>query len=263
MEENRPQETQDTQITEISPPETPPAAEDSAPLVPAASAFDWSKLLVPGAIIVSGFMISVAVIFAGGFKDNTANLGNQLDPNRVVDVSADDDPFLGNPDAKVVLIEFSDFQCPYCRKFWRETLPSIKKEYIDTGKIKFVYRDLPLSIHPGALPAAMASHCAQDQGKYWEYHDKMFAEQDKQGQNTVEFGSAELKSWAREIGLNGDEFDACLDSQKYFEEVNKDSQEGFAAGVEGTPTTFVNGRPVVGALSFETFQTLIENELNK
>jgi protein-disulfide isomerase len=93
-------------------------------------------------------------------------------------VSTDDDPSLGDPNAPVTIIEFSDFQCPYCRRFWEQTLPQLKSEYIDTGKVRLVYRDYPLStIHPGALPAAMAAGCANEQGKFWEYHDQIFEEQ--------------------------------------------------------------------------------------
>lgn len=92
-------------------------------------------------------------------------------------VSTDDDPALGDPNAPVTIIEFSDFECPFCRRFWQETLPQIKAEYIDTGKARFVYRDFPLSMHPGAFPAALAANCANQQGKFWEMHDKIFSEQ--------------------------------------------------------------------------------------
>src|SRR5690606_10632114 len=109
-------------------------------------------------IVVAGLLIASAVLYSNGLNSNNpANLGEALNPSMRLSVSDDGDPFLGNADAPVVLIEFSDFQCPFCRRFWRETLPSIKEEYIDTGKVKFVYRDMPLSIHPAALPAAMAS----------------------------------------------------------------------------------------------------------
>ena len=94
-----------------------------------------------------------------------------------ITVSVDDDPVLGNAAAPVTMIEFSDFQCPFCLKFWQETFPQIKQTYIDTGKVKFVYRDFPLSFHPGAMPAAQAANCANEQGKYWEMNDLIFKKQ--------------------------------------------------------------------------------------
>lgn len=101
----------------------------------------------------------------------------------------DDDVVLGNPSATVSIIEFSDFQCPYCRTFWKDTLPSIRRDYINTGKVKFIYRDFPLSFHPGAQPMAEGAECAEEQGKYWEYHDKLFEEQQKRGSGTIQFST--------------------------------------------------------------------------
>ena len=180
-----------------------------------------------------------------------------------MDVSVDDDAFLGDEDAPVVVIEFSDFQCPFCRSFWRDTLPEIKSQYIDTGKVKFVYRDFPLDFHPGAMPAAQATECAEDQGKFWEMHDKIFIEQDKQGGGTIQFGIDDLEKWASEMGLNTGDFNSCLDSQKYAEEVKKDSNDGRLAGVSGTPSFSINGRLIVGAQPFSAFKSIIDEELNK
>jgi len=233
-----------------------------------------SIVSIPLAVLIAGAMISGAVLYAdggisGGSKVQQAAVGAQQDdptvtPSGPVDVSADDDPALGNPNAKVTVIEFSDFQCPFCRVLWKDTLPQLKKEYIDTGKIRFVYRDYPLPFHEGAAPYAQAAQCADDQGKFWEYHDKIFQEQDKSGQGTVPFvGVATLKTWARDLGLDGGSFDQCLDSDKYKAEVEKDAADGVAAGVSGTPSTFVNGRILVGAQPFDAFKKLIDEELNK
>src|SRR3989304_2938085 len=140
----------------------------------------------------------------------------------------------------VVVFEFSDFQCPFCRRFYTQTLSQIKEEYVSTGKIKFVYRDFPLSsIHPAAEKSAEASECAEEQGKFWEYHDKIFMEQDKLGQGTIEYGIEELKKWASEIGLDENKFNQCLDSGKYESEVEKDFNDGVSYGVGGTPTFYV------------------------
>lgn len=178
--------------------------------------------------------------------------------------AADDDPFLGNKDAPVTLIEFSDFQCPFCRKLWRETLPEIKKNYIDTGKARLVYRDFPLTaIHPAAQKAAEAGQCADDQGRFWDMHDKMYAEQDKEGTGTIQFELADIKKWASEIGLNAGEFNNCLDSDKYKKEVEKDLADGTASGITGTPGTFVNGTLIKGSVPYATFAQAIDAALAK
>lgn len=176
-----------------------------------------------------------------------------------------DDPFLGSKEAKVIIIEFSDFQCPFCRRFWRESLQQIRKEYIETGKsVKFVYRDFPLSFHNLAQKYAEAGECAEEQGKFWEMHDKIFQEQDKKGQGTIsDYSLGDIKRWAREIGVNSSKFDQCLDSGKYKQEVENDVNEGLIAGVNGTPTIFINGRIIVGAQPYQVFKKIIDEELSK
>ena len=229
--------------------------------------FDKTKLILPISILIAAVLISGALIYTRNSSTSKnlggAAIGKNLGPNPKIDVSADDDPFIGNENAKVTMIEFSDFECPFCRKFWKETLPQIKKEYIDTGKVKFVYRDFPLDFHPGAKPAAEGAECAEDQGKFWELHDKIFREQDKQGQGTIQFGKTDVVKWAGQIGLNMAQFNQCLDSEKYNSEVEKDFADGNAAGVSGTPTIFINGRTIIGAQPFEVFRTLIEEELKR
>jgi len=227
------------------------------------SKFDLTKLIVPGSIILAGVLISGAVLLSNGGSGGggTANIGDTSAGRGTAEVSADDDAFLGDEDAPVVLIEFSDYQCPFCRSFWRDTLPLIKSEFIDTGKVKFVYRDLPLAIHPSAMPAAQATECAEEQGKFWEMHDKIFEEQDKLGRGTVQFSVGDLKRWAGEIRLDTSDFNSCLDSEKYKGEVENDLNDGRLVGVSGTPSIFVNGRLVVGAQPFSVFQSLIEGEL--
>ncbi len=228
------------------------------------SVFDKTKLILPGAILIAALLVSGSVVF---YSLNTGKLGANLKQagdsvvGEKVNVSIDDDAVLGNPKAKVTIVEFSDFQCPFCRTFWRDSFQQIKKEYLDTGKARFVYRDFPLSFHPASIPAAQASQCAKDQGKFWEMHDKMFSEQEKQGQGTIQFGVSELKNWASQIGLDTDKFNQCLDSGKYKSEVEKDFADGSAYGVSGTPTLFINGKPVVGAQPFSVFKAIIDGEL--
>jgi len=181
---------------------------------------------------------------------------------RGVFIGVDDDPMLGSPDAKVLMIEFGDYQCPSCRMFWKDVEPRLKKDYIDTGKLKLVFRDFPLTqIHPEAMLAAMAVDCAGEQNKYWEYHDKVFREQYNKGDDIIRFKAADLKKWAKDTKLEPAKFDQCLDSQKYQNEVMKDRMDGEAAGVQGTPTFFINGRVMGGAQQYPEYKKLIDDLL--
>ena len=174
-------------------------------------------------------------------------------PARLDDVSVDDDPVMGNEDAPVVIVEFSDFQCSYCARFYQDTLPQLFEEYGDD--IQFVYRDYPLSpIHPHAQEAAEAAECANDQDAFWEYHDLLF-------DNQTALDTESLISYAEELELDTDEFTDCLESGKYTDEVLADFEEGRSYGVSGTPTFFINGVRLVGAQPFANFQQVIEAEL--
>ncbi len=183
-----------------------------------------------------------------------------------------DDPVLGNKDAKVTIIEFSDYQCPFCRKFWTDTLPELKKNYIDTGKVKLVLRDFPLvSIHPSAQIASEAAECVREKGRdsaYFKYHDKLFEEQNKLDSGTksgpvtktVQFTAADLKKWAKELGYD---IGSCLDDGKYSSEVEKDLADGSAAGVQGTPSFFINGKMLGGAYPYSEFKKIVDEELGE
>jgi protein-disulfide isomerase len=151
----------------------------------------------------------------------------------------DDDMSMGSDSAPVIMVEFSDFQCSFCRRFYSNTYSQIKTDYVDTDKVKYVFRDFPLSFHPGAQKAAEAVECADEQGKGWELHDKMYDEQNKQGSGTIQFGVTDIKGWASEIGLDSTSFDSCLDSGKYASEVSQDMQDGSDFGVSGTPAFFL------------------------
>jgi len=138
-------------------------------------------------------------------------------------------PFMGKYDAPVTLMEFSDYQCPFCSRHYRETMPTLVKDYVETGKLRFVMRENPIqSIHSRAMPASLAALCANDQGKYWEMHNIMFEHQ-------RELTDENLKSYAATIGLNTAEFDSCFDSKKYEKTVNDDLKDGRDLGIRGTP----------------------------
>jgi protein-disulfide isomerase len=142
-------------------------------------------------------------------------------------------PAKGDQAAPVVLVEFSDYQCPFCGRAFENTFPEIDKHYIQTGKVKYVFRDFPLdSIHKDAAKASEAARCAGDQGKYWEMHDQLFA-------HRKALGLAKLPGYAQTIGLDMPTFQACLDSGNYAEAVRQDLQDGQKAGVRGTPTFFL------------------------
>jgi len=180
------------------------------------------------------------------------NNPNQPEASAVKPIS-NDDHIRGNKNAKVQLIEYSDFECPFCLQH-QSTMQKIAEEFKD--KIAIVYRHFPLSFHPEAQKAAEASECADEQGKFWEMHDKIFAA------NAA--GNMSVDQWKKEasnLGLNTDQFNSCLDSGKYAAKIRQDSNEGVAAGVQGTPATFINGQLVSGAVPYEQFKTIIEQVL--
>lgn len=183
--------------------------------------------------------------------------------SKIVEVNVDDDPFLGTPTAPVTLVEFSDYQCQYCSSFVKSVLPVLKKEYINTGKLKYVFRDLPLDMHKEAQKAAEAGQCAHEQGKYWEMHDTMFANQQK-------LDVESLRGYAAKIGLDMNTFNLCLDNGKYATEINKDTKDAGQIGVNGTPTFIIGktnpngiirGQVVMGAIPYAVFKSLIESAL--
>lgn len=231
---------------------------------------DWKSFIGKNflglSIIIAGVLISGSIFYNNGIKagSGTAQIQQPQLPSAVVkDVSVDNDPVLGKSNAKVTIIEFSDYQCPFCRIWWKESFNKLKSEYIDTGKVKLVYRDYPLAFHPMSHSTAEAAECSKEQDKYWEMHDKIFSEEEKLGQGTVTYTVQDLKKWAGEIGLNQAQFNQCLDSGKNKAEVDKDLADGTASGVNGTPSFFINGRLLVGAQPYAAFKAVIDEELKK
>ena len=186
-----------------------------------------------------------------------------IQPQNVV-LTLDGDPAKGDRNARLVLVEFTDYQCPFCARHVRETLPQIETEYVKTGKLRYVSREFPLeSIHPQAFKASEAALCAGDQGKYWEMHDRLFA-------NQRALAPAQLTSYAQAVGLDEAKFTKCLEAGTKAAKVRKDLAEGVKAGVTGTPAFFlgtVDGstvkviRIIKGAQPFGNFKEAIDGAL--
>ena len=242
--------------------------------------------LIIGIIIVIG----VAAFFAGSYftSFNSDNVSQQElqeaisklelrvlqeklpseQPTGPIRISADNDPIIGNPDAKITIIEFSDFQCPFCARFHIQTLPSIMSEYIEQGKVKLVFRDFPIqSIHPNALPASVAAECANEQGKFKEMHDILFENQNQWNRIETANVLSVFSQYASEIQMNQETFDSCLTNGKYIEEIRKDLEDGRNYGVSGTPGFFIGNDKVgyvelKGAQPFESFKKVIDSQLD-
>ena len=182
-----------------------------------------------------------------------------------VRTSVGEAPTLGRADAPVTIVEFSDYQCPFCQRFFATTLSTIRREYVDAGKVRYVFRDNPLDqLHPNARKAAEAAHCAGDQGKYWEMHDTLFT--------TKALTLAQLAEHAQSIGLDEAKFRECLTSGRHAARIDRSLAEGAAAGVQGTPGfvigktksgDVVEGTPIRGAQSLETFRKIIDQMLTQ
>jgi len=173
-----------------------------------------------------------------------------LDPPRQK-VSTANSPSKGSANAPIEMIEFSDFQCPFCLRA-NPTVQQVLSTYGD--KIRFVYRHYPLPNHPFARPAAEAAACAGEQGKFWPYHDRLFA-------NPGKLSDADLKQHAVDLGLNTAQFNTCVDTHKLKAQVDNDLKDGEEAGVNGTPAFYINGRMLSGAQPFEAFKKIIDEEL--
>jgi protein-disulfide isomerase len=170
-----------------------------------------------------------------------------------------DAPSMGKSNAKITMVEFTDYQCPFCSRYVSETKAQIIKEYIDTGKIAYKLFDLPLPFHDKAKAAALAARCAGDQNKYWEMHDVLFEKQAEWGAT----GDATVfAGYAKNIGLNGNTFSQCFDSGKYDQAIEDDLALAGEVGASGTPTFFINGERLVGAQPFSEFKRVLDAQLN-
>ena len=198
-----------------------------------------------------------------------SNLVPSPPSTKLDNISLDDDPVKGDPNAPITIVEFSDFQCPFCGRWYTNTLGPITENYIDSGKVKLVYRDMPLnSIHPNANSAHVAAECADEQNKFWDYHDILFDRQAEWNRLSVGDLSDKLNEYATTLGLDSSSFDSCLSSDKMANEVAQDGADARKYGASGTPTFFVGNEELgytklVGAQPYQSFQNLIDGQLKK
>lgn len=252
-----------------------------------------SFISVPTSIIIGSLIVAAAILISSGVVDlkggglrgaarggnvagvtastaPTVNPGGEENTGPVT-VSVDDDPVLGDKNAPVTLIEFSDYECPFCKRHFTQTHPEIVKNYIDSGKVKLVFRDLPLSFHdPMATTEAIAANCAREQGgdaAYYVMHDMIFEKTTSNGNGLTKDN---LYQFAADQGLNAGNFKTCLDSEKYKDEIAKDLTDAQAANANATPSFIIGksdpsgtfqGSLLVGAQPYSAFQTIIDQML--
>ncbi len=220
---------------------------------------NWTAWIAAGGCVVlaCGTLFVVTLIFAGPqlkelFPSSLTAAGEQ---NR----AQTQDNTMGDPNAPIHIIEYGDFQCPYCLQFWRETEPQLIEEYINNGTVYFEYRAFPI-IGPESYYASEGAYCAGDQGKFWEYHDTLFT--NWTGENVGDFTHEKLIQYADALALDMDAFEKCLSEGTHKETVQQDQAEGEAANVQATPTFFINGHILEGSQPFEVMQHIIEELLN-
>lgn len=244
----------------------------------------------PLAILLGSVVISVAILISGGIiklkgLEGTKPLETIASPlpqastlptqpeedSGPVKVSLDDDSTLGDKNAALTMVEFSDYECPFCKRYFDQTFPQIKKDYVDSGKLKIIFRDLPLSFHdPMATTEAIAANCAKEQegdSVYFKFHDLIF-------KNTTSNGNGlskdDLYKFAADLNLNSANFKICLDTEKYKDEVEKDLADATNYGANGTPTFFIGkstssgtieGTKLIGAQPYSSFKSVIDSLL--
>src|SRR3989344_1313975 len=227
-----------------------------------------SEFFVGGSILIGAILISVSIYFAADKIANGPSFIDNQNQNQNPNPSAGsakievekrtDAPRIGN--GKVEIVEFSDFQCPFCQQFFNTAYKEIKAKYIDTGKATLVYQHFPLSIHANAQKSAEASECANKQGKFEAYYNTLFTSGKADGTGLA---VPDLKKYAVNLGLDTVKFNSCLDSGETVGAVKKDFEEGQTIGVSGTPTFIINGERIVGSQPFTTFEAVIERALKQ
>ncbi len=217
-------------------------------------------ILLPASILVAALLVAGALVYNVGARSIPPQQAN------VVSTFSDKDLIggnvvLGDPNAPVALVEFGDYQCPFCGRFFSDVEPKLRDEYIKTRKVKMVFRDFAF-LGDESANAAMASQCAAEQKKFWEYHDGLYTAEILDGkERNGNLNDTFFKALASSLGLDGNRFGSCLASKKYEKEITKDYNDGLAAGVTGTPTTFINGKAISGAAPYEQIKAAIDEAL--
>ncbi len=218
---------------------------------------------LPVSIIVAGILVAGAVIYATGLKNQPLGTAERLAPVVGSAPAIGNAVILGDPDAPVTIIEYGDFQCPFCGRFFAQTEPLIIDKYVKTGKVKLVYKDYAF-LGPESVAASEAAKCAADQGKFWEYHNALYREELRDGlEHNGNLNRGLFLQFAKELGMNESQFASCIDTRKYKSAVEAENTEAVAHGVNGTPAFFVGSRFLSGALPFAQFEAAILAELNK
>lgn len=219
-------------------------------------------LLIIAAFLLGILITKVQYLEGGGqavVTDTIPTGDNQLQPGQKVDVAVGHLQPLGDPNAKVKIIEFADLRCPFCSQFHKEVGSKIIEDYVKTGKAVFYFRHFQF-LGPASIVAGNASECANEQSKFWEMHDYLYENQPSESDTSM-FTNERMTQIAGTLGLNTAQFKTCIDSNKYQANLDKDMSDGQAAGVSGTPTTFINGRSIVGAEPYESLKTVIDQAL--
>jgi protein-disulfide isomerase len=242
--------------------------------------------ILPMAIVLAALLISASILYGG--KQLTKALGTVasnssaaqqtstvtgtqtaqaqqtqpqgLTPGQKVNVDVGHLPVKGNPNAKVKIIEFADLRCPFCERFFQTVEPQLLKDYVDTGKVAFYFRQYEF-LGPASVTAGNAAECANEQNKFWEMHDYLYKNQPQESDTSL-YNTDSLTKIAGQLGLNISKFKSCLSSTKYDKNVQDDLAAGQKAGVTGTPTVFINGTPIVGAQPYSAFKTAIDQALS-
>lgn len=222
-----------------------PPQEDSTPHLKL-----WQRLPVLIALLVLAFGAGIGA----GYWFWGREAAQPGDTN-LADIIMDDDPSWGPKDAPVTIVEFSDYECPYCRKWHTEVWPKLQQAYPD--QIRLIYRDFPLvSIHSNTVGASLAANCAAEQGKFWEFHDLVF-------NNNKPLQIETFQDYAGQIGIDVQKFAECSTSDRFLEEVEGDFNDGVTLGINGTPTFFIGSYRLIGAQPLEAFQQVIDSQLSE
>ena len=221
-------------------------------------------LLVVGAYFLGSYKTKYELLKTSGGEKGQAEV--QAQPEKKTELSEVEwKELLQNPvavkgseSAPVTIVEFTDYQCPFCGRYFQETYPSIMKDYVEKGKVRYVIRDLPLPFHQHAKEAAIAAYCAGQKGKYWEMHDKLFQEQQtwEKANNAAEL----FAKYGDELGVD---IRDCQKDKQAKEVIGKDLELARKIGASGAPTLFINGKMLVGAQPYSTFKAMIEDALSK